>query len=83
METASGRIAARFFSGNDYKKSREALATLLGVTEADLQVFLQGVVWKFSFEAIDGLRRLVSNALRRLNHTTDDAAIAQLMQTVA
>src|SRR5271157_5105094 len=62
---------------------RAALATHLGVPDAKLQAFLECVVWKFSYESIVSLRWLVGNELKRLNLPADDAAVAQLMETVA
>jgi|GEM_PF-4330487 len=83
IETASGKIGAKFFTSADYKKIRETLGAHLGVTTSQMTAFLESVVWRFSYESIDGLRRLVSNVLTRLNLPVDDAAVSQLMQTVA
>lgn len=82
IDTKTGHFSEKFFDHNDYAKGRSDLAAHLKTDADDLRGFLGAVVWCFSYESIDGLRRLVTNALRQLKLPHDEDAIARLMEVV-
>jgi tetratricopeptide (TPR) repeat protein len=82
LDTKSGHFNEKFFSHNDYAKWRSDLTAHLKTDANDLRAFLTSVVWRFSYESIDGLRRLVIQALRQLKLPHDEDAVARLMEVV-
>lgn len=80
IETATGTFRQKFFDHNDYRRKRELLKALLDVEDDELKNFLSDVVWRLSYESIDGLRRLVTQCLKRLHLPFDEDAIARLME---
>lgn len=82
IETATGRFRDKFFSHADYQRPLGAFKSLLRIEEDELRAFLADVEWRFSYESIDGLRRLTARSLKRLHLPFDDDAVSRLLELV-
>jgi hypothetical protein len=82
IDTRTGRFNHKFFDHADYAKRRGEFLRHLKTDDNELRSFLGSVIWRFSYESTDGLRRLLTQALRQLRLPNDDDAVARLLEVV-